>query len=555
MCDVICHNWGRFVTNMSRSVSVIFLRDELYVTHMSPRSRLTPRSLSALSHCLRAIVAVLACGFLALPLHVQADNAALLKLFEIMKAKGSITQDEYDLLVATAKSDEASKPAAAPAPVPAPVEPVVATGGVSEARLAQMERRLSETEAEMKALDSQIAESKKSLAELDKLSAETPKELMDKMLDGKWYENLSIRGYAQLRYHALYGENSKSLSVPNDRSVSDTESLMIRRGRLIISGDVSDHLYLYAQSDYNASNGSGDYVLQMRDLYADIALDSDKEFRFRVGQSKVPFGFVNLQSSQNRAALERPDALNSAVEGERDVGAYFYWAPKEKRKLFSKLVKEGLKGSGDYGVFGLGLYNGQGLNRSDLNGQPHYVARFSYPVEFKNGQIMEFGVAGYTGSFVSRTSNIPGVGTPDSEAHGTKDQRLGLTYILYPQPFGIEAEYNFGQGPGLNDDMTAIESRDLSGGYIQASYRIKQGQAQWFPFVRYAYYEGGRKFGTNSPFETVSELDIGLEWSPVKEIELALVYTHTFTRTNTSVAPYDDVTGADRLGLQLQWNF
>lgn len=491
MCDVICHIWGRFVTNMSRSVSVIFLRDELYVTHMSPRSRLTPRSLSALSHCLRAIVAVLACGFLALPLHVQADNAALLKLFEIMKAKGSITQDEYDLLVATAKSDEASKPAAAPAPVPAPVEPVVATGGVSEARLAQMERRLSETEAEMKALDSQIAESKKSLADLDKLSAETPKELMDKMLDGKWYENLSIRGYAQLRYHALYGENSKSLSVPNDRSVSDTESLMIRRGRLIISGDVSDHLYLYAQSDYNASNGSGDYVLQMRDLYADIALDSDKEFRFRVGQSKVPFGFVNLQSSQNRAALERPDALNSAVEGERDVGAYFYWAPKEKRKLFSKLVKEGLKGSGDYGVFGLGLYNGQGLNRSDLNGQPHYVARFSYPVEFKNGQIMEFGVAGYTGSFVSRTSNIPGVGTPDSEAHGTKDQRLGLTYILYPQPFGIEAEYNFGQGPGLNDDMTAIESRDLSGGYIQASYRIKQGQAQWFPFVRYAYYEGG----------------------------------------------------------------
>jgi len=66
--------------------------------------------------------------------------------------------------------------------------------------------------------------------------------------------------------------------------------------------------------------------LQMRDLYGDIAVDKDKEFRFRVGQSKVPFGWVNLQSSQNRGPLERPDALNSAAEGERDVGVFFMWA-------------------------------------------------------------------------------------------------------------------------------------------------------------------------------------------------------------------------------------
>lgn len=500
-------------------------------------------------------MAALACGLLAMPSQVMADNAALLKLFEIMKAKGSISQDEYDLLVATAKADEAAKPDVASAPAPAPVEPGVAVGGVSEARLVQMERRLSETEAEMKALDSQIAESKKSLAELDKLTAETPKELMDKMLEGKWYENLAFRGYAQFRYTALYGENSKDLNVPSDRSVSDTDSFLIRRGRLVLSGDATDHLYIYAQTDFAGSTGSGDYALQMRDLYADISLDADKEFRFRVGQSKVPFGFVNMQSSQNRAAFERPDGMNSAVEGERDIGAYFYWAPKEKRKLFSKLVKDGLKGSGDYGVFGIGAYNGQGLNRGDLNGQPHYIARFSYPVEFKNGQIMEFGIQGYTGSFVSRTANIAGVGTPSSPAHGNKDERVGLTYILYPQPFGIEAEWNWGRGPALNDAMTAIESASLQGGYVQASYRMKRGESVWLPFVRYGQYDGGRKFGTNSPYETVSEVDIGLEWSPVKEIELTMMYTHTFKRTNTAVAPYNDVTDADRLGVQLQWNF
>jgi hypothetical protein len=38
-----------------------------------------------------------------------------------------------------------------------------------------------------------------------------------------------------------------------------------------------------------------------------------KEYRVRIGQSKVPYGFENLQSSQNRLSLDRNDALNSAV--------------------------------------------------------------------------------------------------------------------------------------------------------------------------------------------------------------------------------------------------
>jgi phosphate-selective porin len=74
-----------------------------------------------------------------------------------------------------------------------------------------------------------------------------------------------------------------------------------------------------------------------------------KEFRLRVGQSKVPFGFENLQSSQNRLTLDRNDALNSAVANERDLGAFFYW-PSKIRERFAMLVKDGYKGSGDYGV-------------------------------------------------------------------------------------------------------------------------------------------------------------------------------------------------------------
>jgi hypothetical protein len=66
-------------------------------------------------------------------------------------------------------------------------------------------------------------------------------------------------------------------------------------------------------------------------------LDKGNEFRVRIGQSQVPFGFENLQSSQNRIPLDRHDGMNSAVPNERETGAFFYYAPKEIRKRFSSL--------------------------------------------------------------------------------------------------------------------------------------------------------------------------------------------------------------------------
>jgi hypothetical protein len=66
-----------------------------------------------------------------------------------------------------------------------------------------------------------------------------------------------------------------------------------------------------------------------------------KEYRVRIGQSKVPYGFENLQSSQNRLSLDRNDALNSAVV-KRDLGAFFTGQSKI-RERFAMLVKDGYK--------------------------------------------------------------------------------------------------------------------------------------------------------------------------------------------------------------------
>ena len=422
-------------------------------------------------------------------------------------------------------------PALAQEPAPTPLTPPS-----FEERLRALEERMREGDAERDQLRQQLAK---------RAADQKP----------KWYDRLSIRGYGQFRYTSLLGEdNTPNLNVPNDRSVNESDTLFLRRGRVILSGDVTDHLFLYAQLDFAGSTGAADQALQMRDFYGDIALDDDKEFRFRLGTSKVPYGWVNLQSSQNRGPIERPDAINSAVEGERDMGAFFYWAPKRIRTLFADLVRSGRKGSGDYGVFGFGAYNGQGLNRSDQNGEPHWIARLAYPIEFANGQVLELGTYGYTGDYVV-TSGAIGSVTPTNDPTGFTDQRVGVTLVYYPQPFGIETEWTWGRGPQLTDDGSRIAVESLHGGYVMACWRQQGDSGTWFPFVRWNYFDGARKFARNAPRHEVNELDVGFEWSPVPEVELVMQYTHTFWRTDTSTAPFDEARGDDRIGFQVQINF
>ena len=469
----------------------------------------------------------------------EAASPTLMKLLKVLKDRGTLTAQEYEDLVLAAQAESAPV-AATPAVVSAPSE--IQPAPQSTLKVAKP--------AETASAATPSASSVKSAAGADKPA--------DKPKASKWYDQINVRGYTQLRYHSVLDRDGAELNVPNDRSISENNTFFLRRGRIILSGDVSEHLGIYIQPDLNASPGSGDFSVQLRDMYGDVYLDKAKEYRIRFGQSKVPYGWSNMQSSANRAALERTDAINSAVEGERDIGAFFYWAPDEIRKRYAELIKLGLKGSGDYGVVGFGGYSGQGLNRLDLNNTPHVVAKVSYPFQLASGQFFEAGVHAYSGKFVTSTQSMTVAGktfTPSTRAGGISDERVGMSAIWYPQPFGIEAEWNVGRGPELSSDFRTISADTLHGGYVQFAYKDQNKLGNWFPFTRWQYYSGGRKFAVNSPNELVNELDFGIEWSPWNPVEFTIQFTHTFDRTNTKTAPYNDTTSADRISFQAQINY
>lgn len=368
----------------------------------------------------------------------------------------------------------------------------------------------------------------------------------------KWYESINLRGYTQVRYNGLFQTNPDLKCDQCDRSWGGTNGFFFRRIRIIFFGNLHERLYFYIQPDFASSPGDGrQQFAQIRDAYFDLALDRRKEFRFRIGQSKVPFGFENLQSSQNRLPLDRNDGLNSAFANERDIGIFFYWAPADIRKLFAELSRKGLKHSGDYGVFGLGLFNGQTANQFDRNRKFHYVARLSYPFKFGDNQVIEPGIMGYTGDVVVPVVSDGVLGDSNFEYI---DQRAGATFVLYPQPFGIQAEYNYGRGPEYNTETNRIDIKPLHGGYSTLSYRLVVKNHVVFPFARYQYYEGGKKHERDATSHRVQELEIGAEWLPFRNFELVVMYTISRRTAENALLPSNTQEGR-LLRLQFQLNF
>jgi len=370
----------------------------------------------------------------------------------------------------------------------------------------------------------------------------------------RWYDKLGIRGYTQFRYSFLTDE--KDLVSEYDSSIGNNKGFLFRRVRLVISGDVTDWLSIYIQPDFGASAGTGNNnFAQLRDAYTDIFLpflSKDKEFRIRAGQSKVPFGFETLQSSQQRLAFDRSDGINGAVNGERDLGFFLYYTPADTRKLFRDLIEKGLKGSGDYGVLGVGVYNGQTLNVAEANDDKHVVLHATYPFELPYGQIVQVGADAYRGIV-----NVPvAAGVAVADGGNINDERVGAHFVLFPQPFGLQAEWNWGRGPELNAARTAVQEGSLQGGYVQAMYKwdnaLFAGNVA-IPYVRWQEYNGGKKHRTNSPFNVVRELEVGLEYQVSQALELTVAYAWS-KRTDTITTP-NAIRDGEILRFQLQWNY
>jgi hypothetical protein len=477
-------------------------------------------------------------------------NELQTRMQQLEEQNARLTEQLETLKSPAESADEKTVPIDEPLPESSMLEQLIQSSQQSDDRLSSLEERLKQDD-----------------------EAEKKKKAEDAKKEKKWFEKYTIRGYTQIRINEVFRDDGPARpQAVGDSSIGDNQSFLIRRARLVFQGDVSDHLSVYIQPDFaTAVPGSPDsnQFAQIRDFYADVYLDDQKELRFRIGQSKIPYGWENLQSSGQRLPLDRNDAMNSTFKNERDLGVMFYWTPVEVQEIFDYMNKEGFKWSGNYGMFGAGICNGQGGSLREQNDNLHAVARFTMPFWLNQCQLVEMGIQGYTGQYTVLSSAISPLGVGPAvrptgtletgEVDGIDDKRLACSFIYYPQPFGFQSEWNIGRGPALNDAQTHVDQSALYGGYFMAMYRQVLEKGELLPFARWNYFQGGYRTERNAPYCEIQEWEFGTEWQFSKSLELVSMYTIT-DRTNTTAISsantrsYEQFNG-QMVRFQVQFNY
>ena len=366
-----------------------------------------------------------------------------------------------------------------------------------------------------------------------------------------WYDRLTFRGYAQFRYNRLLETNELLKCTTCDRSIGATGGFFLRRARLAITADVNDHIAVSIQPDFSSQVGGQENTLVLRHYFADIYFDDARTWRTRIGQSEVPTSFEALQSSSRRLPLDRSDAMESSAPGEQELGVFGYWTPVAVKRRFRQLATARFKVTGDYGAVGLGVFNGQGGNRAEANNSPHVIARIAYPFPVF-GHYVEVGAHAFTGTYtIAASQRASGVGGPND----FDDRRVGGTFVLYPQPLGIQAEWTVGRGPQYDSLTNSIVDQSLRGGYGLMSYTWSgPGSHRVVAYARAQYFRGSFKTDPDTRASTVHEYEPGIEWALDDGLELTAAYAISDRLYRDSAAPGNHQRGRF-LRLQAQFSF
>lgn len=384
----------------------------------------------------------------------------------------------------------------------------------------------------------------------------------------RWFERMTINGYMQFRYTAK--DNAK-LDIPQGESTStnNPQDFFFRRIRMVFQGQMSDRVGFFFQAAHEG-NGFRLQELELVDARGEYYLTKNKQNRLFFGLHRIPNAFDTYRSSSNRQELDRAEAVQSGAPGERDLGIAYYWTPETAQKRFTRLATYH-NGPGDYGVFGIMVFNGQGRSQIEANHNKHLGAKLAYPFELPNGRLIETGILGFLGEYVVQSSGTATVGALSSTSSVSRcrsalknggcesDDRRATAYIWTPpQPWGFMAEYTIGRGPERNN-QGIIEEEDLHGGYAQVNYSWRYSDVGMLtPYLRYGYYHGGFKNLAAAKARN-EQWNLGLVWEPDTHWRVVAEYS-LHDRLNFSQmglgpnprAPQQEIYG-QMLRFQVQW--
>jgi hypothetical protein len=100
-----------------------------------------------------------------------------------------------------------------------------------------------------------------------------------------------------------------------------------------------------------------------------------------------------------------------------------------------------------------------------------------------------------------------------------------------------------------------VDVSKLEGGYVTLNYKLDLPNHKYlYPFAKFQYYDGGKKFEKDARSYMVRDYEIGLEWQPFKAFELVAEWVIA-DRTFEDSALKNNRQQGNLLRLQAQFNF
>ncbi len=203
-------------------------------------------------------------GAAVMPAH--AGNEAMMDLLKVLRDKGTISAQDYDMLKNAAAADKE----------------------MAEADKAEMKKEVEEATANMPVI-------------------ETDGKLVVSDRDGNW----SFQPIGRVMWDAVNVDGDDAIAT-DDGDVKGTE---LRRARLGFSGDIYDWSYKF-EADFAGGDAS------VKDAYIGYGnkISDNTKWGVKLGQSHIPFGLNTKISSKYMTFMDRPFFADSPVSPARASG-------------------------------------------------------------------------------------------------------------------------------------------------------------------------------------------------------------------------------------------
>ncbi len=271
-------------------------------------------------------------------------------------------------------------------------------------------------------------------------------------------QSLELSGYTQVRY---------------THTDEDINGFRIRRARAGLKGEILKKV---------------NYALQIDASKSPVLLDARVEITFSpyakltFGQFKVPFGLENLTSSSALDTINRSQTVENLCPS-RDIGAQGRDIGVTLSGKFSRIE------------YNLGVFNGEGSNRTDTNEKKDLVARLGFsPFDF-----LTLSLSHYQG----KSTLFGGNSVVDRD-------RTGVDIYFVHEKISLKGEY--------------IAARDYQadryGWYVQGGYFLVPDKIQ--AMVKYDSYDANRDIQG----DRTDVITLGLNWFFSKITKLQINYEH-----------------------------